>query len=273
MPLRSDHPADNLRAFLDPREESAVRFLIWRVLEEVPAALVEAALFGSRARHSSRPDSDIDILLVFEALPPDREPQAGIAEGIAADVARRTGVPVSVWSVSIEDTRPGCRTPMLVDALTDKVSVWSWPQPLPPIDFTPADALYCCDCLQGRVAEGSDEFDDRLRQGDAAGAARRARDDIVRLCTALLLLGGETRPRRAEAIRWAAPRLVTSGHAPRALRYVLEWAIESFGPDGSDEARPVGIPSCGLPDLARVVEHLRRLVRLDVDRLAERVGS
>lgn len=116
-------PIDTL---LTPQEQSAARYLVWNVLESVPAELVEAALFGSKARGEARPDSDLDILLVFRDLPPDREPHAGIAEDLADRVAAETGVPVAVWSVSLPDLRPGARTPMLVDAKVVPTVVAEW---------------------------------------------------------------------------------------------------------------------------------------------------
>lgn len=274
---RSPSPADGpspdtgaLRAFLAPHEESAARSLIWRVLDRVPARLVEAALFGSRARGTARPDSDIDILLVFARLPPGREPHAGIAEQLAAGVARQTGVPLTVWSVSVEDTRRGHRTPMLVDAFADAIPLWCWPGSLAPLSFTPADALYCCRSLQARVAEGSREFEDLLRRGMLYGAAARARDDIVRLCTATLLLRGITRPRRAQAVRLAACELAATGHYTPTLGYALKWAADSFGPSGADEELAVAFPACGFTLVAEVVDHLRYCVTSDADRLAAR---
>src|SRR5215218_9816382 len=113
------HP--RLIDLLRPREHAAAMELVRRVWRGVPAALWRALLFGSRARGEGRPDSDLGVLLVFHALPPDREPHAGIAEWIAEDVAEETGVPVTVWSVSRMDLERGRRTPMLVDSLDDGI--------------------------------------------------------------------------------------------------------------------------------------------------------
>lgn len=60
--------------------------------------LVAAALFGSVARGTMRPDSDIDLFLVVEPLPPDRaarmaefaQLEGALAEPLAA--ARKAGV-------------------------------------------------------------------------------------------------------------------------------------------------------------------------------------
>ena len=166
--------------------------LVRRVRAGVPAELWRAVLFGSRARGQARPDSDLDVLLVFHDLPWDREPQAGMAEEIADAVARDTGVPVTVWSVSLADLERGRRTPMLVDALDDGIPLWPVDAPPVRVDYTPDDALFCTGALLDRVGEGSDEVVAAWEAGDGEAAARRARDDLVRMCTAALLLDGVT---------------------------------------------------------------------------------
>lgn len=244
-----------LERSLSPRERSAVRSFVWRVLDEIPAHLVEAALFGSRARGCGRLDSDVDVLLVFDRLPPDREPQAGHAERIAVEVARDTGVPVTVWSVSLDDTFLGNRTPMLVDALADAIPIWCWPEPLSPVSFTADDAIRCCDALLARVREGGVEFLIYLQGNDVHSAARRARDDLVRLCTALLLLRGVTRPRRGEALRRVSDGAIEEP-LPTYVHAALEWGCHSFGPDGRDDDGPVVPPSGGLETAARAIDFL-----------------
>lgn len=246
---------------------SAVRAVVWRVLEEVPADLAEAALFGSRARGEARPESDLDLLLVFRLLPPDREPQASIAERIALDVARETRVPVTVWSVSLPDLERGRRTPMLVDALADAVPIWSWPEALAPISFTPEDALHCCRSLLDRVEEGSAEFAALLSRQDLAAAVRRARDDVIRLCTALLLLRGITRPRRGEVIDVALEVEFAAGPAPPPVVRALRWARDSFGVDGRDDDLSPPPPADGLPATAGAIDYLRGRVTRSAQRL------
>ena len=212
------------RAALGARAWRAAREVVRRVRRDVPAHLRHAALFGSRARDDARPDSDIDLLLVFDALQPDREPHATFAEAIAEAVARESGVPVTVWSVSGEDLRRGRRTPMLVDALDDALPIWPRHAQVPRIAFHPEDALFCARCLLDRVAEGGRAVAERRARGDTREAILRCRDDLVRLCTAMLLLRGETRPRRAAAVR----RLTELD--PRFARDpVLVWAERSFG--------------------------------------------
>jgi uncharacterized protein len=234
---------------LEPRERAAVGELVGRVRREVGAKLEHALLFGSRARGAARPDSDLDVLLVFRRLPPDREPQAGDAERIAAEVARRTGVPVGVWSVSREDFLPGRRTPMLVDAVEDAVPLWPADRPPPPAPFAPEDARFCAERLLERVDEGSAEVARLLERGDPEWA-RRARDDLVRLCTAVLLLAGETRPRRGEAVRRALQRIPRLRVAPEE-RLALAWAARSYPPghlelDDRPPLPPLPVPADAL---------------------------
>src|SRR5206468_4359111 len=87
--------------FLTGRELAAADEVVRRVRARVPATLALALLFGSKARRQARPDSDVDVLLVFRRLTWDREPQAGMAERIAHEVASETGVPVATWTVSL----------------------------------------------------------------------------------------------------------------------------------------------------------------------------
>jgi predicted nucleotidyltransferase len=237
----------DIRAFLTPRQHAAALEVVRRVLHEIDAELERVFLFGSRARRQARPDSDVDLLLIFRRLPPDREPQAGEAEDIAEEVAERSGVPVTVWSVSLPDLERGRRTPMLVDALDDGVPVWpagSAPLHLP---FTPEDAVWCTARLLERVAEGAYEAPALLRAGDVEGAARRVREDLVRICTGLLLLHGETRPRRGDAARRVGTR-----------DPVLRWAAESYGPPGHEDDAPVAPPPTGFRAAFRTVERLRQ---------------
>lgn len=248
-----------LSRLISPREHAAAMELVRRVRRGVPAELWRALLFGSRARGEGRPDSDLDVLLVFRSLPPDREPQAGMAEEIAAHVARDTGVPVTVWSVSLDDLVCGRRTPMLVDALDDAIALWPADAPPPRVGYTPADALFCADALLQRVEEGSAEVADAVAAGAPEAAARRARDDLVRLCTAALLLEGITRPRRAEAIEC----LVARQGVPPRHEAVLRWAAASFGRDRREGDGPIAPPPGGLAAAARAVDGLRaHVVRL-----------
>jgi predicted nucleotidyltransferase len=257
---------------LRPRERAAALELVRRVRAAVPAELARAFVFGSKARGEARPDSDVDVLLVFWRLPPDREPQAGMAEALAERVAADTAVPVTVWSVSLVDLEPGNRTPMLVDALDDGIPLWppgTAPLPLP---FTPADALRCTEALLERVREGGEEASGHLLAGEHGAAWRRMRDDLVRLCTAGLLLAGETRPRRGDAVRRLLARR-GDAELPPGFAPVFCWAAESYGPAGRDDEAPVPSPPGGARRAAALVDLLRRRVAEWHDALAGRLEA
>jgi predicted nucleotidyltransferase len=258
---------------LSAEERRAAHRFIREVRRWVPAELVQASLFGSAARGEAGPDSDLDILLVFARLPPDREPQATIAEELADRVARESGVPVTTWSVSLVDLECGNRTPMLVDALEDSIPLWWRGRPLPPLPFTPRDALSCVGALLQRTREGSAEFAARAAQGETAAAARRVRDDLVRMCTAGLLLRGITRPRRGAAVGSFTRLELLCDPPPPAVLRVLRWAEGSYGPDGRDENAAVPTPPDGLAVAAQVVEGLRRGVIAGSERLARSVAG
>lgn len=264
---------DGAEACLDAREHAAAMALVHAVRTRVGARLEQALLFGSKARRTARPDSDVDVLLVFKRLPPDREPQATHAERIAEGVAARTGVPLGVWSVSRDDLGHGRRTPMLVDALEDAVPLWPAGCAVPRAAFTPADAAFCAARLLERVEEGSAEVARALAAGDAGAWARRARDDLVRLCTAALLLAGETRPRRGGAVRRFLERTPRFADG-REARAVLAWAARSYPPGHVelDDDSPVPPPPTPPHAVLDTVDRLRALV-LDRGRTARRRGT
>jgi predicted nucleotidyltransferase len=258
---------------LSPRERRAVERLVGTVRRQVPAELVHALLFGSKARGTARPDSDVDVLLIFRVLPPDREPQATIAEEIAEVVSHEQGVPVAPWSVSLEDLQWGQRTPMLVDALEDSVPIWPAGVDVPWLPFTPQDALRCCAALLQRVEEGSDEVAHRLRHGDTQSALRRARDDLVRMCTAALLLHGETRPRYGHTVQRFLETHVAVEEFPARFLPQLRWARDSFGASGKEEDLPLQRPSGGLTALFALVEHLADRVEAERWALGQRLAA
>lgn len=250
---------------LDAREMSAARQVIDRVRVDVPACLVQASLFGSRARMEAGPRSDIDILLVFARLPEDREPHASIAERLTAAVADRTGVPVTAWSVSLLDLECGRRTPMLVDALEDAVPLWWRGRRLPLLRFTPFDALGCVDALLTRLDEGSAEVAALLADGLRQRAWARSRDDLVRLCTAGLLLRGITRPRRGAAVRAFVRLELRNDPPPPRVLDLLRWAA------GSEPHVP--IPPGGMAAVAEAVAGLRAGIVRGAERLALEVAD
>jgi predicted nucleotidyltransferase len=260
-----------VEACLDGRELAAAMEVVRQVRRRVGARLERALLFGSRARRQARPDSDVDVLLVFRRLPPDREPHASQAERIADVVARRSGVPIGVWSVSLEDLAQGRRTPMLVDALEDAVPLWPDADP-PRAPFTPRDAAFCAARLVDRVDEGGETVARSLAGGDDAWM-RRSRDDLVRLCTAVLLLAGDTRPRRGDAIRAFLARNPRFPLSP-AERGVLAWAARSYPRRHLelDDAHPVPHPPCAPGVVLDLIDRLRDLVARRGSR-AERAAS
>jgi hypothetical protein len=141
---------------------------------------------------------------------------------------------------------------MLVDALADSIPVWSSGPPIPPLPFTCDDAIWCAERLLTRVAEGSVEVERHLRRGDAAPALRRTRDDVVRLCTALLLLRGITRPRRGDAV----DAVLQSADWTARERAILDWAATSFGVSGADEEGPLRVPPGGIGAAAAIISGL-----------------
>ena len=109
-------------------------------------------------------------------------------------------------------------------------------------------------CAGSTNRRGSAEVEDAVAAGAHGAAARRARDDLVRLCTAALLLEGVTRPRTAECVLCFAGR----HEPPPELAPVLRWAADSYGAGGKDRAGPLAPPPGGLAAAARAVEALRR---------------
>ncbi len=252
-------------AGLTPGKRAVALELVYQVLSHVPARLQHAAVFGSTARGEAGTSSDVDVLLIFRRLARDREPHATQAEEIAARLSAQRGVVVEPWSVSLPDLRRGRRTPMLVDALADALPLWPIGTPIPRPPFTTDDAHFCVHMLLARVREGGREVAWLARTGRHHAAARRLRDDLVRMCVAGLLLRRDTRPRRAEAVRSFA----ASFPVPIDWQSALAWAAASFGPDGTDEQRRVSIPPGGLAGGARAVGALtRRLARETLSRHA-----
>ena len=244
-------------AGLTPRRRAVALELVYAVRARIPARLVHAAVFGSTARGEAKPSSDVDVLLVFRRLPPDREPHATMAEQLATSISSECGVIVEPWSVSLPDLRRGRRTPMLVDALTDALPLWPARTPIRRPSFTDQDARFCVRMLLARVREGGQKVAYLVRAGHHHAAARRIRDDLVRMCVAGLLLRRATRPRRAQAV-WA---FQSTTRGPSRWQPVLAWAAASYGSDGSDEQHPVSLPPGGLARAGNVVGELVRWLR------------
>lgn len=217
---------------LTPRERRALRTLVREVVRRGDPPIRRVLLFGSKARGDFDDESDVDALFLCDVHPDERRRAALVLHELAARVARETGVEIEPWAVPAADLQRGRRTPMLVDALDDSVPLWPPGSPPLRLPFTPEDAAFCADCLLQWVEDGGPIVRDALEAGEWAHAATRARDDITRLATALLLLDGDTRHRRRSSLRrfeerFVRPRIVS----PRVLP-ALAWAAAAYPPDG-----------------------------------------
>lgn len=226
---------------LTPREHHALRILVGEAIRRGEPPLLRVLLFGSKARGDFDADSDIDALFLCDIHPDDRRHAARALHELAELVVEETGVEIEPWAVPAADLERGARTPMLVDALEDAVPLWPPGSPPLRLPFTPEDAAFCADCLLQWVEDGGPIVRNALEAGEWAHAATRARDDITRLATALLLLEGDTRHRRTSSLRrfderFVRPRIVS----PRVLA-PLAWATAAYPPNGGrgDQNPPV----------------------------------
>ncbi len=206
--------------------------------------LLRAALFGSRARGDFAASSDVDVLLLCRVGPAERTRAGEVNERLGRSIGRKAGVRLQTWTVCADDLRAGRRTPMLVDALADAITVW--PPGASPLraPFTPADAVFCAERLLTWVDNGGAEARQALQEGRWADAAARARDDIARLASAALLLTGDTRHRRRGTLRRFERRFVRTGLVPRGATRALKWAAAAYPRDGGrgQETPPVPPP-------------------------------
>ena len=86
------------RPALDAETEHAARIFIQRL--EGKYAVIEAILFGSRARGDHGPDSDADVAVILEGDRGERYKVAGQMAEIAFDVMLETGIlidPTPLW--------------------------------------------------------------------------------------------------------------------------------------------------------------------------------
>jgi predicted nucleotidyltransferase len=79
-----------IKPALDAETERAARMFMQRIKGRFPVR--EGILFGSRARHTHRSDSDADIAVVLQGRPGDRTAAAVDMAGIAFDVLLETGI-------------------------------------------------------------------------------------------------------------------------------------------------------------------------------------
>lgn len=251
------------------KERRALTAFLDRILADGAPPIRGAFLFGSKARGDFDRRSDVDVLFICD-IPPDLRHDAAAMLGAAAEaIGDMTGVVIEPWAVPAADLEQGWRTPMLIDALEDGVRLW--PRGAPPLHlpFTPADALFCADCLVDWVDEGGPIVRQALREGRWDVAAQRARDDITRLATSALLLSGETRHRRVSSLQrferqFVRPRIVS----PRVLP-ALQWAAAAYPPDGGrglehPPASPTAVQTAPLGyELASLMEEATLPVLLD----------
>lgn len=229
---------------LTPAERDALGALLERALAAGEPPILRALLFGSKARGDFDTDSDIDLLLICDLAPEEREEASLILARDARIVSYESGLRIETWTVSTEDLEEGSRTPMLVDALEDGITLW--PRGARPllVPFTPADGRFCARCLLDWVEAGGEVVRRALSEEQWPEAAQRARDDITRLAAATLLLRGETRHRRVSSLHLFARRFLDTGIFPPTLRAPLAWAADAFPPDGGrGTGRPPPTPA------------------------------
>ncbi|HEX7052207.1 MAG TPA: nucleotidyltransferase domain-containing protein [Longimicrobiales bacterium] len=235
--IRSGRPRIRHVRTLHTHERRAVDLLLSRLLE-ADRPVRRVLLFGSKARGDFHRDSDVDILLLCDVDPRERDRVAAAAARVAARVTAETGVVIEPWTVPTADLEAGSRTPMLVDALDDGIPLWPPGAPALRLAFTPADARFCADCLLGWAAEGGPIVRRALEQRRWDDAAQRARDDITRLATAALLLDGDTRHRRVGSLRRFEARLVRRRTVSPAVLPAIAWAAAAYPAHGGRGVRP-----------------------------------
>ena len=260
-----------MNAPLAARERAAVRALIRRLRARRWPPLLRAALFGSRARGDGDERSDLDVLLVCDVAPEQRTDAGTVVAALAEALGAETGVPLEPWTVCGVDLEEGRRTPMLVDAVADSLPLW--PPGAPPLraPFTPADAVFCAECLLEWVDAGGAVARQALAQGRLEEAAARARDDIARLATAALLLTGDTRHRRAGSLRRFEETFVEEGWVPGSVRPALAWAAAAYPADGGRGLEDPPVPESAARSAALGISLVARLEREVVVPILERI--
>ncbi len=68
-------------------------------------ALVTLAVFGSQVQGRERPESDLDVLLVAEGLPPSRLERQGLVLGVAHGVSDALAAQLSIIPLTPEEAR------------------------------------------------------------------------------------------------------------------------------------------------------------------------
>jgi hypothetical protein len=229
-------------------ERTALASLLSRILAAGDPPILRALLFGSKARGDFDEESDIDLLLICDILPDEREEAGQILARDARIISQETGLQIETWVVAAADLDEGWRTPMLVDALADGINLWPPGAPDLRLAFTPADARFCARCLLDWIDEGGPIVRRALSERRWAFAAQRTRDDITRLASAALLLAGETRHRRTGSLVRFAELFIYSRRLTTDLLPALHWATAAYPANGGrglvrPPATPVAIAS------------------------------
>lgn len=96
------------------------------VLEVYGDRLVSLAVFGSYARGTQRPDSDLDLLAVVRDLPTSRPARWEEWDAVERRLTERRqgGVPVALSPVLKSPEAIAAGTPLLLDLTEDAVLLW-----------------------------------------------------------------------------------------------------------------------------------------------------
>jgi predicted nucleotidyltransferase len=98
---KAPSPAVPVKARIDADTERAARVFMQRLEGKYP--VVEAILFGSRARGTHSAESDADIAIVLEGTKGNRYAVGGDMAGIAFDVMMETGVLVEALPLWVDE--------------------------------------------------------------------------------------------------------------------------------------------------------------------------
>lgn len=88
-------------ASIDLLTANAAQVFLERIAGQFPVD--HAILYGSRARHTHRPDSDADLAIIMKEQTGDRSEMAIAMAGIAFDVLLDTGVLVQALPLSRDE--------------------------------------------------------------------------------------------------------------------------------------------------------------------------